>query len=150
MPEAIQSSSLSPTIVLRSSPPLVHSSTRRSFPSVFARPLWMALILAYPCWLPYPLTQLQQVAGVHSHSPAQGPPKEMLQATICAKTEHTNIRTIASEAIGAGQALSAQVNASQAEKTISKYNGRDEGSNKSSSTASHGQLCCYGCGRPHP
>ncbi len=68
---------------------------------------------------------------------------EMLQATIHAKMEYTNIRTIASEAIGIGQAVSTQVNASQAEKTVSKYKSRDEGPNKSSSTASCGQLCCY-------
>ncbi len=76
--------------------------------------------------------------------------KEMLQAAIRAKMEYTNIRTIASEAIGAGQAFSAQVNASQAKKTISQYKGGDEGSHKSGSTASHGILCCYGCGGPHP
>jgi hypothetical protein len=76
--------------------------------------------------------------------------QEMLQAAIHAKMEYTNIRTIASEAIGAGQAFSAQVNASQAEKTISQYKGGDEGSHKSGSTASRGILCCYGCGGSHP
>jgi hypothetical protein len=76
--------------------------------------------------------------------------QEMLQATICVEMEYTNYRTIASEAIGTGQAFSTTVNASQAEKTIRKYKSRDEGSNKSGSTASHGQLCCYGCGGPHP
>jgi hypothetical protein len=60
--------------------------------------------------------------------------QEMLQAAICAKTEYTNIRTIASEAIGTGKAFSTQVNVTQAEKTISKYKGGDEGFNKSSST----------------
>ncbi len=39
----------------------------------------------------------------------------MLQAAIQAKMEYNNIRTIASEAIGAGQAFSTQVNVSQAE-----------------------------------
>ena len=76
--------------------------------------------------------------------------QEMLQAAISAKTEYTNIRTIVSEAIGAGQAFSAQVNASHAEKTISQYKGGDEGSDKSGSTASCGPLRCYGCGGPHP
>jgi len=59
----------------------------------------------------------------------------MLQAAIRAETEYTNIRTIASEALGAGQAFSAQVNASQAEKTISQYKSGDDGSDKSGSTA---------------
>jgi hypothetical protein len=76
--------------------------------------------------------------------------QEMLQAAIHAKMEYTNIRTIASEAIGAGQAFSAQINASQAKKTISQYKGGDEGSHKSGSTASRGILRCYGCGGPHP
>jgi hypothetical protein len=74
----------------------------------------------------------------------------MLQAAIHAEMEYTNIRTITSEAIGAGQAFSAQVNPSQAKKTISQYMGGDEGSHKSGSTASRGILCCYGCGGPHP
>ena len=76
--------------------------------------------------------------------------QEMLQASIRAETEYANIRTIASEAISTGQALSAQVNASQAKKTIIQFKGGDEGSHKSSSTASHGPLCCYGCDGPHP
>jgi hypothetical protein len=74
----------------------------------------------------------------------------MLQAAIHAKTEYTNIRTIASEAIGAGQAFSTQVNASQAEKTIAHYKSGDDASNKSGSTASRPPLRCYGCGGPHP
>jgi hypothetical protein len=74
----------------------------------------------------------------------------MLQAAIHVKMEYTNIRTIASEAIGTGQAFSTQVNASQAKKIISQYKGGDEGSHKSGSTASHGILCCYGCSKPHP
>ena len=62
---------------------------------------------------------------------------EMLQAAIRAKMEYTNIRTIAaSEASGTGQAFSTQVNASQAEKTISQYKSGDEGSHKSGSMAS--------------
>ncbi len=64
--------------------------------------------------------------------------------------EYTNIRTFASEALGAGPAFSAQVNASQAEKTISNYKSGDDGSNKSGSTASRSPLRCYGCGGPHP
>jgi hypothetical protein len=74
----------------------------------------------------------------------------MLQAAIRAETEYTNIRTIASEALGAGQAFSTQVNASQPEKTISHYKSGDDGSNKSSSMASRGPLRFYGCGGPHP
>jgi hypothetical protein len=74
----------------------------------------------------------------------------MLQAAIHAETEYTNIRTIASEALGAGQAFSTQVNASQAEKTISHYKSGDDVSAKSGSTASRGPLRCYGCGGPHP
>jgi hypothetical protein len=76
--------------------------------------------------------------------------QKMLQAAIQVKTEYANIRTIVSEAIDAGQAFSAQVNASQAKKTISHYKGGDEGSHKSVSTASRDPLCCYGCGGPHP
>ena len=73
----------------------------------------------------------------------------MLQAALRAKTEYNNIRAIASEASGlGGQAFSAQVNASQAKKTISKYSD-DNGSNKSGGS-SKGPLCCYGCGGPHP
>ncbi len=75
---------------------------------------------------------------------------KMLQAAIHVETEYANIRTIASEAIDTGQALSAQVHVSQAKKTISHYKGGDEGSHKSISTASRGPLCCYGCGGPHP
>jgi hypothetical protein len=74
----------------------------------------------------------------------------MLQAAIRAKTEYNNIRTIASEAIGAGQAFSTQVNMSQAERTISRNSGGDDRSNKSDSMASRGLLRCYGCGGPHP
>ena len=73
----------------------------------------------------------------------------MLQAAIRTKTEYTNIRTNASKAIGAAQAFSAQVNASQAEKTIAHYKSGDEASNKSGSTGSHPSLSCYGCSGPH-
>jgi hypothetical protein len=73
----------------------------------------------------------------------------MLQAALRAKTEYNNIKAIALEASGFGsQAFSAQVNASQAEKTISRYSN-DNGSSMSGSS-SKGPLCCYGCGGPHP
>ncbi len=73
----------------------------------------------------------------------------MLQAALRAEMEYNNIRAIASEASGLGsQAFSAQVNASQAKKTISKYSD-DNGSNKSGGL-SKGPLPCYGCGGPHP
>ena len=91
-------------------------------------------------------SQSQERTATHQRKVLQ----DMLQAAIRAETEYTNIRTIASEALGAGQAFSAQVNASQAEKTISQYKSGDDGSNKSGSTASRGPLCCYGCGGPHP
>ncbi len=91
-------------------------------------------------------SQSQEHTSTHQRKVLQ----EMLQAAIRTKTEYTNIRTIASEAIGAGQAFSAQVNASQAEKTIAHYKSGDDTSNKSSSTASHPPLSCYGCGGPHP
>jgi hypothetical protein len=91
-------------------------------------------------------SQSQDRTATHQRKVLQ----DMLQAAIRAETEYTNIRTIASEALGAGQAFSAQVNASQAEKTISNYKGGDDGSNKSGSTASRGPLRCYGCGGPHP
>jgi hypothetical protein len=97
----------------------------------------------------YTRFQLQQVAGANGHSPAQGPSGK-LQAAICAKAEYTNIRTTTSEAIGTSEAFSAQVNASQALKTISKYKSGDERSNKSGSTVSLGQHCRHGCGGPHP
>ncbi len=48
---------------------------------------------------------------------------------------------------GSGQTFSAQVNASRAEKMISKYS--DNTSNKSGSS-SKGPLRWYGCGGPHP
>jgi hypothetical protein len=51
--------------------------------------------------------------------------QEMLQAAIHDEMEYTHSRTIASEAIGTGQAFSAQVNPSQAKKTISQYKGGD-------------------------
>jgi hypothetical protein len=91
-------------------------------------------------------SQSQDRTATHQQKVLQ----DMLQAAICAKTEYTNIRTIASEALGAGQAFSARVNASQAEKTISQYKSGDDSSNKSGSTASRGPLRCYGCGGPHP
>ncbi len=53
----------------------------------------------------------QEHTATHQHKVLQ----DMLEAAIQAKTEYNNIRTIASEAIGAGQAFSTQVNASQAE-----------------------------------
>jgi hypothetical protein len=102
------------------------------------------------------------LAGFHTHFPNYSKLQahktthqrkvlqEMLQAAIRAETEYANTRTIASEAICAGQAFSAQVNANQAEKTISHYKGRDEGSQKFGITASCGPLCCYGCGGSHP
>ncbi len=88
----------------------------------------------------------QECTATHQHKVLQ----DMLQAAIRAETEYNNIRTIASEAIGAGQASSAQVNASQAEQTITRYSGGDDRSNKSNSTASRGLLHCYQCGGPHP
>ncbi len=73
----------------------------------------------------------------------------MLQAALSAKTEYNNIRAIASEASGlSGEAFSAQVNASQVEKTISKYSDNN-GSHKSGGS-SKGPLCCHGCGGPQP
>ncbi len=75
--------------------------------------------------------------------------QEMLQAMLCAETGYNNIRAIALEASGfSGQAFTAQVNASQAEKTITRYSN-DNGSNRSSGTQK-GPLHCYGCGGPHP
>ncbi len=87
----------------------------------------------------------QDCSAIHQRTVLQ----EMLQAALRAKSEYNNIRAIASEAsgFGSGQTFSAQVNASQAEKTISKY--RDDTSNKAGSS-SKGPLCCYGCGGPHP
>jgi hypothetical protein len=78
--------------------------------------------------------------------------QEMLQAALRAKTEYNNIKAIALEASGfSGQAFTAQVNASQAERTISRYSD-DNGSNRSgrSGSTSKSPLRCYGCGRPHP
>jgi len=68
-------------------------------------------------------SQLQECTATHQRKVLQ----DMLQAAIRAETEKTNIRTIASEALGAGQAFSAQANASQAEKTISHYKSGDDG-----------------------
>jgi hypothetical protein len=87
----------------------------------------------------------QDRAATHHRTVLQ----EMLQAALRANTEYNNIRAIASEASGlGGQAFSAQVNASQDKKTISKYSDNN-GSNKSGGL-SRGPLHCYGCGGPHP
>jgi hypothetical protein len=87
----------------------------------------------------------QNHAATHQRTVLQ----DMLQAALRAETEYINIRAIASEASGfGGQAFSAQVNASQAEKTISWFSD-DNGSSKSGGS-SKSPLCCYGCGGPHP
>jgi hypothetical protein len=87
----------------------------------------------------------QDCSATHQRTVLQ----EMLQAALGAKTEYNNIRAIVSEAsgFGSGQTFAAQVNVSQAEKTISKYS--DDTSNKSGGS-SKGPLRCYGCGGPHP
>ena len=74
----------------------------------------------------------------------------MLQAALRVETEeNNNIRDIASEASGlGGQAFSAQVDISQAEKTISKYS--DNTSSIKSGGSSKGPLCCCGYGGPLP
>ncbi len=76
----------------------------------------------------------------------------MMEAAVKAKTEYTNIRTIASKAMGRtpGQALQAQVHASQAKWRLTQYGTRDEGSNSTGGRRGQGPLCCYGYGRPHP
>jgi hypothetical protein len=76
----------------------------------------------------------------------------MMQAAVKAKTEYTNIRTIASKAMGGtpGQAFQAQVHVSQAERTLTQYGTGDEGSNPTGGQCGRGPLHCYGCGRPHP
>jgi hypothetical protein len=56
-------------------------------------------------------SKLQERMATHQRRVLQ----DMLQAAIQAETEYNNIRTIVNEAIGAGQAFSAQVNVSQAE-----------------------------------
>jgi hypothetical protein len=90
----------------------------------------------------------QDCAATHQRKVLQ----EMLQAALHAKREYNNIRAIASEASGfGGQAFTAQVNASQAEKTITRYSDNN-GSNKSgwSGSTLKGPLHCYSCGGPHP
>jgi hypothetical protein len=74
----------------------------------------------------------------------------MLQAALCTETKYNIIRAIASDAsgFGSGQAFSAQVYASQAEKTSTRYSNNNS-SNKSGNS-SKGPLCCYDCGGPHP
>jgi hypothetical protein len=77
--------------------------------------------------------------------------QEMLQATLCAKTEYNNIRAVTLEASDfSGQAFTAQVDASQAKKPIIRYsnNNSSKKSDRSGSTLK-GPLCCYGCGGPH-
>ncbi len=89
----------------------------------------------------------QDGAAMHQRKVLQ----EMLQAALCAKTEYNNIRAITLEASGFGsQAFTAQVNASQAEKTITCYSNNNS-SNKSGRSGStlKGPLHCYGCGGPH-
>jgi hypothetical protein len=90
----------------------------------------------------------QDCAAMHQRKLLQ----EMLQAALHAETEYNNFRAIALEASGFdGQAFTAQVNASQAEKTITRYSNNN-GSNKSGRSGStlKGPLCCFGCGGPHP
>ena len=90
-------------------------------------------------------SQSQERTATHQRKVLQ----DMLQAAIRVEREYTNIRTIASAALGAGQSFSTQVNASQAKKTISHCKSGDGGSNKSGSMASRGPLRCYGYGGPH-
>ncbi len=130
---------------LYSSPPLDQEIRPVSICQVFMDGLDSRLLAGFRTHFPN-YSQSQDRTATHQRKVLQ----DMLQAAIRAETEYTNIRTIASEALGAGQAFSAQVNASQAEKTISNYKGGDDGSNKSGSTASRGPLRCYGCGGPHP
>jgi hypothetical protein len=63
----------------------------------------------------------------------------MMQAMVKAKTEYTNIRTIASKAMGGtpGQVFQAQVHANQAKRTLTQHGTWDEGSN--STGAGRGQ-----------
>jgi hypothetical protein len=78
--------------------------------------------------------------------------QEMLQAAQWAEMEYKYIKAIALEASGfGGQAFTAQVNASQAERTISRYSN-DNSSNWSGGSGStlKGPLHCYGYGGPHP
>ncbi len=82
----------------------------------------------------------QDCAATHQRKVFQ----EMLQAALRAETEYNNIRAIALEASGfGGPAFTAQVNASQAEKTITRYSNNN-GSNKSGRSGStlKGPLCC--------
>jgi hypothetical protein len=89
----------------------------------------------------------QDCAAMHQRKVLQ----EMLQAVLRAKMEYNNIKAIALEASGfSGQTFTTQVNASQAERTISCFSN-DNGSNRSGRSGStpKGPLCCYGCGGPH-
>ncbi len=86
----------------------------------------------------------QDCAATHQREVLQ----EMLQAMLHAKMEYNNIKAITLEASGFdGQAFTAQVNASQAEKTITRYSNNNS-SNRSGKSGSNPKdpLHCYGCG----
>jgi hypothetical protein len=69
----------------------------------------------------------------------------MMQAAVKAETKYTNIRTIASKAMGGTprQAFQAQAHASQAERTLTPYGTGDEGSHSTIGQRGKGSLCCY-------
>jgi hypothetical protein len=91
--------------------------------------------------------KLQERTATHQRKVLQA----ILQAALCAEMEFNNIRTIASGVYGGGgQAIPAQVNASQLEKTMTCYGSGDKGTNKSNSTLGRLPLHCYGCGGLHP
>jgi hypothetical protein len=91
---------------------------------------------------------LQALTATHQRKTLEA----MMQAAVKAETEYTNIRTIASKAMGRtpGQAFQAQVHVSQAERTLTQYGTGDEDSNPTGGRRGQGPLRCYGCGGPHP
>ncbi len=88
----------------------------------------------------------QDHAAIHQHKVLE----EMHQAALCAKMEYNNIRAIASKVYCfGGQAFSAKVNTSQAERTIKRYSSGDNTGSNKSSVSSRVPLHCYGCGGLH-
>ena len=91
----------------------------------------------------------QALAATHQRNTLE----QMMQAAVKAESEYDNIRAIASEAVGGtpGQAFQAQVNASQAERTLTQYGtGGDDRSASTDGRRGRGPLRCFGCGGPHP
>jgi hypothetical protein len=86
-----------------------------------------SLLIAWFCSHCPNYSILQALTAIHQGKTLEA----MMQATVKAKTEYTNIRTIVSKAMGGtpGQAFQAQVPVSQTKRTLIQYGTGDEGFN---------------------